>query len=140
MDLKDLESALTNALSSLYPSVIAENPPKFNETYLGGSNEDFEIWREIISKALDTAETFEIHCWEDEHEAIKTALKYGEQTPTDWKHGVVIVGKITDEFKAMLLSSSKPQNNEMGNRLTLFFDIFLDDAFQSCHYGTEIYH
>lgn len=140
MELKDLEKALNDAVSSLSISFAADEVPCFNETYLGGSNEDFEIWYEIISKALDTAESFEIHCWEDECEAIKTALKYGEQKTTDWKHGVVIVGKVTDEFKTMLLTSPKPQNNEICNRLTLFFNIFLDDAFQSCHYGTEIYH
>ena len=28
---------------------------------------------------------------------------------------------------------------EIYNKMTPFFNVFLDDKFQSCHYGTELY-
>ena len=29
--------------------------------------------------------------------------------------------------------------SETDNKMTPFFNVFLDDKFQSCHYGTELY-
>ena len=39
----------------------------------------------------------------------------------------------------MLLGMSKPQDTEIYNKMTPFFNVFLDDSFQSSHYGTEVY-
>ena len=39
----------------------------------------------------------------------------------------------------MLLSQPKPTDTEIENKMTPFFNVFLDDKFQSCHYGTELY-
>ena len=36
-------------------------------------------------------------------------------------------------------TSTKPIDIEIENKMTPFFNVFLDDKFQSCHYGTERY-
>ena len=47
--------------------------------------------------------------------------------------------KVTQEFADMLLNMPKPVDIEIYNKMTPFFNVFLDDRFQSCHYGTENY-
>ena len=56
-----------------------------------------------------------------------------------WRHGKLISGDVTPEFVQMLLSQPKPADAEIHNKMTPFFNVFLDDKFQSCHYGTELY-
>ena len=52
----------------------------------------------------------------------------------------IIEGEVTPEFVDMILGMPKPTDVEIYNKMTPFFNIFLDDTnFQSCHYGTEIY-
>ena len=38
-----------------------------------------------------------------------------------------------------LLTMPKPENTDCFRKLTPFFNVFLDDVFQSSHYGTEVY-
>ena len=47
---------------------------------------------------------------------------------------------MTPEFCELLLSLPKPADIEIYNKMTPFFQIFLDEDFQSCHYGTENYY
>ena len=77
--------------------------------------------------------------WNEETEWIHVALQYGELRQTNWVHGKVIAGSVTPEFTKMLLGLSKPTDTEIYNKMTPFFNVFLDDKFQSCHYGTEMY-
>lgn len=107
--------------------------------YLDRTEKDNSKWLEMLVKALKDAKTFEIHCWNEEDEWIEMALKYGGLKESDWKYGKIITGIVTEEFSNMLLSMPKPQDNEIYNKMTPFFNVFLDDRFQSCHYGTEIY-
>ena len=51
----------------------------------------------------------------------------------------MITGEVTSEFIDMLLGMEKPKDTEIYNKMTPFFNVFLDDSFQSCHYGTEIH-
>ena len=51
----------------------------------------------------------------------------------------VVVGAVTTAFAAMLLSQPKPSDIEAFNKMTPFFNIFFDNGFQSCHWGTELY-
>lgn len=53
---------------------------------------------------------------------------------------IEVTGTVTDEFREMLLGLPKPLDTEIYNKMTPFFQIFLDDDFQSCHYGTENYY
>lgn len=94
----------------------------------------------MITDALKTAKTFEIHCWNEETEEIALALQYGKLKDYDWAYGKVITGEVTPEFVEMLLSQPKPTDIEAANKMTPFFNVFLDDTFQSSHWGTEIYY
>ena len=66
-------------------------------------------------------------------------MKYGELKESDWTYGKIITGEVTPEFTNMLLGMPKPQNIDVFNKLTPFFNVLLDDVFQSSHYGTEVY-
>jgi len=94
----------------------------------------------LITEALKNAKTFEIHCWNEETEWIELALKYGKLKEDDWKYGKIITGKVTTEFIEMILAQPKPADIEAANKMTPFWGIFLDDTFQSSHWGTEIYY
>ena len=39
----------------------------------------------------------------------------------------------------MLLDLPKPTDTEIYNKMTPFFNVFLDNSFDSSHYGTEVY-
>ncbi len=107
--------------------------------YLDRSEKNNSKWLEMITEAIKGAKTFEIHCWNEENEWINVALQYGTLKYSDWKYGKIIVGTVTPEFSNMLLNMPKPQDIEIYNKMTPFFNVFLDGSFQSCHYGTEIY-
>ena len=96
-------------------------------------------WLSYITTALDGAKTFEIHCWNEETEWIELALQYGNLKEDDWQYGKIVSGDVTPAFAQMLLGQPKPSDTEIYNKMTPFFNVFLDGKFQSCHYGTELY-
>lgn len=139
MEFENLKNALSGAIMDLKPAVIPDAPIVFEEVTLDRSETDNSKWLSYITAALNGAKTFEIHCWNEETEAINLALRYGNLKNDDWRHGKIIIGDVTPEFVQMLLSQPKPTDIEIDNKMTPFFNVFLDDKFQSCHYGTELY-
>ena len=141
MNLKDLEKTLSGLVLDLKP---APEPPadyvSFESIDFDRSEKDNSKWIELITAYLNTAKTFEIHCWNEETAWIDLALQYGELKDDDWKYGKIITGKVTPQFIEMLLGQPKPSDTEIYNKMTPFFNVFLDDNFQSCHYGTENYY
>ena len=126
----DLKSAPAEpAESKLTESVYFDYTEKDNTHFLA-----------LLTDALKNAKTFEIHCWNEETEWIELALKFGKLKEDDWKYGKIITGEVTAEFAEMLLAQPKPIDTEAANKMTPFFNIFLDDTFQSSHWGTEIYY
>jgi len=107
--------------------------------FLGRTETDNLKWLELLKEALKTAKTFEIHCWNGEDEWMEVALQYGVLKNDDWKYGKIITGTVTKEFCDMLLGMPKPQNTDLDNKMTPFFNVFLDSGFQSSHYGAEVY-
>ncbi len=95
-------------------------------------------WKEMIEPHLRKSQSFEIHCWNEEAEAMEEALAFGQMKETDWQYGKVIFGEVTDGFIRHILSTAKPADTEIYNKMTPFFSIFLDDGFSSEHYGTEL--
>ena len=140
-DLKpDMCAVLTDLVGELTPvSAIPVNVFSGDTLYLDYTEQDNNRWMAIIKDALQTAKTFEIHCWKEETDAIALALGYGTVKDSDWRYGRVIVGTVTAEFVEMLLSQPKPTDTEAANKMTPFFNIFFDNGFQSCHWGTELY-
>ena len=141
MNLKDLEKTLSGLVLDLK---TAPEPPAdfvpFESMDFDRSEKDNSKWIELITTYLNIAQTFEIHCWNEETEWIDLALQYGELKDDDWKYGKIITGKVTPQFIEMLLGQPKPSDTEIYNKMTPFFNVFLDDNFQSGHYGTENYY
>ena len=139
MAFEELKNALTSAIMDLKSAPIPDKAIEFEEITLDRSEADNSKWLAYITAALDGAKTFEIHCWNEEAEWIELALQYGSLKGDDWQYGKIITGAVTPEFVQMLLGLPKPADTETYNKMTPFFNVFLDDKFQSCHYGTELY-
>lgn len=138
---KDLENALSELVMDLKPaSEVPDNAVLLESRNFDRSEKDNTGWIDLISPYLTTAKLFEIHCWNEETEWIKLALRYGKLKDDEWKHGKIITGDVTPQFAKMLLSLPKPLDVEFDNKMTPFFNVSLDDNFQSCHYGTENYY
>ena len=139
--MENLQQALTEQILNLAPAPepTAEEIP-FQDLYLDGTEPDNSRWRALLEPYLAKAKTFEIHCWNEEAEWIALALQYGALKETDWQYGRIVTGAVTPEFCEMLLGLPKPVDTEIYNKMTPFFQIFLDGDFQSCHYGTENYY
>lgn len=139
MVLNELEKALSGAIMNLKPAPIPDESLECELVTLDRGETDNAKWLAYITAALKDAKTFEIHCWNEETEWIELALRYGRLKDDDWQYGKIITGDITPEFVQMLLEQPKPTDTEIDNKMTPFFNVFLDDKFQSCHYGTELY-
>ena len=141
MVFNDLEKVISGLVADLKPApeVLASADLLNKSMTFDRSEKDNSKWTELISGYLATAKTFEIHCWNEETEWIELALQYGRLKDDDWKYGKIIVGAVTPQFVQMLLNLPKPTDTEIENKMTPFFNVFLDDNFQSCHYGTELY-
>ncbi len=136
----DMTAVLTDLIGDLTPILVTPDDVSFDDAlYFDYTEKDNHRWLSIIKDAIQTAKTFEIHCWNEESEAIALALGYGTFKDTDWWYGKVIVGTVTTTFVEMLLSQPKPSDIEAANKMTPFFNIFFDNGFQSCHWGTELY-
>ena len=138
--LKSLEAALAGSLSELKPVPADAAPVPCEMLTLDHTEPDNARWRSWMEAALATAKTFEIHCWTEETEWIRFALQYGTVKPSDWKYGTIVEGPVTPEAASMLLTLPKPAGTELYNKMTPFFSIFLDNGYESAHYGTELYH
>ena len=141
MAFKELENELSALIIDL--NSVTEVPIDtvlFESITFDFSEQDNTKWMKLISEYLIKAKNFEIHCWNEEIEWIELALHYGKLKDSDWKYGKIITGIVTPQFIQMILHLSKPTDVELDNKMTPFFNVFLDDDFQSCHYGTEIYY
>lgn len=139
MVFEDLKNTLADAIMDLKPAPIPDELVELEMVTLDRAEKDNGKWLSYITDAMNGAKAFEIHCWNEETEWIELALQYGKLKDDDWRHGKIIVGDVTPEFVQMLLSQPKPTDIEIENKMTPFFNVFLDDKFQSCHYGTELY-
>lgn len=138
--LKSLGSALTEQIGSLKPVPASAVPVRCESVTLDGTDSTNETWRRWMQPALADAKTFEIHCWAEETEWIALALNHGMVKPSDWNYGTIVEGPVTPEFISMVLSLPKPEDREIYNKMTPFFSIFLDNGYESTHYGTELHH
>ena len=138
--MKELINKLTALVDELKPAPAEPAESKLTESiYFDYSEKDNTRFLDLLTHALKTAKNFEIHCWNEETEWIELALKFGKLKEDDWKYGKIITGEVTAEFAEMLLAQPKPTDIEAANKMTPFFNVFLDDTFQSSHWGTEIY-
>ena len=116
-----------NAIAKLKPAECHE--PVETEHF---EAENAEEWRKFALKYINSAEKFEIHCWNEEKDEQKLALKYGTIKPYDWQYGVVIEGEVTEDFIALLMKTKADEG-----KMTPFFSVFLDNGISFEHYGRE---
>ena len=99
----------------------------------------FPAWRSIVGRKARNAKTFEIHCWAEEEDWFRFDLDYGSEKESDWAHGKIVAGEVTEDFVKMLINQPKPEDTELYDKMTPFFSIFFDNGFSSEHYGTEMH-
>ena len=141
--MQDLEKALLDGIAELEP-VPAGAVERIIEGMrdmiaLGYEEKDDAKWKALARAALAGAKRFEIHCWSDEEEWAELALRYGKMKESKWRHGMVVEGEVTEAFRDMLLGEPKPKDTGTYNKMTPFFNVFLDNGFSSSHYGTEVF-
>lgn len=137
--MEKIHKVLAEQIADLEINEVVPCETAMQSIYFDRTEKDNFKWLEAISEAVKMARHFEIHCWNEETEWVELAQKYGTLKDSTWKYGKIIVGEVTPEFTNMLLGTEKPKDTEIYNKMTPFFNVFLDDNFQSCHYGTEIY-
>lgn len=138
--LAEIERTLTEAELSLTPSPHEPSEDIEKELITFDREEtDNSKYKALLAEYLKTGKTFEIHCWNEETELIELSLRYGNLKEIEWQHGKIIAGSVTPEFASMLLDLPKPTDTEIYNKMTPFFNVFLDNGFSSSHYGTEVY-
>ncbi|MBR6748820.1 MAG: hypothetical protein IKM07_07755 [Clostridia bacterium] len=138
--MNELSEKLAALIGELKPApeLPEEEIPKGELVALDGRDADNSRWISIIVPYLEKAQTFEIHCWHGEEDIFALALPFGVEQETDWAYGRIVKGEVTPAFRDMLLSQPRPADREAYNKMTPFFNVFLDD-FQSSHYGTELF-
>ena len=99
---------------------------------------DNVLWRQVMEGNLRESARFEIHCWTEETEELRAALRFGAPADAGWQWGTVVRGAVTPEFVHYLLSLPKPANDGGYNKMTPFFTIALSNGFWSEHYGTQL--
>ena len=95
-------------------------------------------WKELVRCCAVFGEPFEIHCWDDEREAIREALRFGREVPSNLHGGRVIRGNITLDFLHFLLRAPKPAQSTGYHMMTPFFTIHFGNRLMSEHYGAEM--
>ena len=64
--------------------------------------DDYDWWKELVSRAAQGADRFELRCWEDEREGIAFGQQYGEQQESTTQE-LVYTGALSQEALAALL-------------------------------------
>ena len=64
--------------------------------------DSYEWWKELVSRAAQGADRFELRCWEDEREGIAFGQKYGEQQESSTQE-LVYTGALSPEALGALI-------------------------------------
>ena len=94
---------------------------------------DREWLKKLIGHFAKTGSAFELHCWNEETEAIALAESIAKPKETDWQHGVFFEGVVSEENIPVLTMITD------GEEATPFFDILIGGDLCCEHWGNEIY-
>ena len=75
-DFSDLQKKLSDMINSLEP--VPYQPMQlveFETITFENTEKDFLKWKALVTKHINTAKKFEIHCWAEETEEINIALQ-----------------------------------------------------------------
>lgn len=64
--------------------------------------ESCDWWKELVSRAAQDADRFEVRCWEDEQEGIAFGQQYGQKQESSTKE-IVFAGELTGQALSALV-------------------------------------
>lgn len=100
--------------------------------------DSYEWWVDLVKKALENADEFEMRLWEDDLEGIKSGEKFGEKVPNNETKEIVYKGKMVSELKEEILTNFLTEEGYI-KWFTLTLRRENEDIFTSEHYGDETY-
>lgn len=59
--------------------------------------EEYDWWKELVRKAAEKADSFQLRCWEDEKEGIAFGEKFGTKQESSTKE-LVFTGTVTEQM------------------------------------------
>ena len=97
--------------------------------------DSYDWWKELVSRAAQGADRFELRCWEDEREGIAFGQQYGEQQESTTQE-LVYTGALSQEALAALLDGCVAADGALS-----YFTLNLYSGekmlFSSSHYGQK---
>lgn len=99
---------------------------------------DYSWWVDLVQQICKTATDFEIRCWEDETEAIRTGKQFGIPVNNQETGELVFKGELTPAFRQELLINYLSAEQCL-KWFTLSFNEGDKLIFSSEHYGAEPY-
>lgn len=97
---------------------------------------EYDWWRELVRKAAEKADTFELRCRQDEEEGIRLG-KMLEAEQTSENEEVVFVGKLTEQALETLTGDCVAGDGSLKFD-TLHLRVANRSIFSSSHCGAEI--
>lgn len=99
--------------------------------------EEYDWWKELVRKAAEKADSFQLRCWEDEKEGIAFGEKFGTQQESSTKE-IVFTGTVTEQMMDELTENCVGSDGCL-KYFTIAFYTGNQLVFESAHYGYEIY-
>ena len=99
--------------------------------------ESCDWWKELVSRAAQDADRFEVRCWEDEQEGIAFGQQYGQKQESSTKE-IVFAGELTGQALSALVDDWVGADGVL-KYFTLNLYAGEKLLFSSSHYGSEIY-
>ena len=99
--------------------------------------ESCDWWKELVSRAAQDADRFEVRCWEDEQEGIAFGQQYGQKQESSTKE-IVFAGELTGQALSALVGDCVGADGVL-KYFTLNLYAREKLLFSSSHYGSEIY-
>lgn len=59
--------------------------------------EEYDWWKELVKKAAEKADSFQLRCWENEKEGIAFGEKFGTKQESSTKE-LVFTGTVTEQM------------------------------------------
>jgi len=82
--------------------------------------ENYGALRKIMERFMENCESLEVHCWEDETDAIRELIAVSDRADVEEGNPMIIRTKCTPEVKDLLLNRGLNEKNQY-KWFTVFF-------------------
>jgi hypothetical protein len=100
--------------------------------------ENYGALRKIMERFMENCESLEVHCWEDETDAIRELAAVSDQVDVDGGNPTIIRTKCTREVKDLILNRGLNEKNQY-KWFTVFFKRGGEIYFSAEHWGSSAY-